>query len=84
MNSKAIRLHGLFAMFMGLLAAVPLPLPFNNMVAALPILLLGFSLLEKDGVMAIISYFAAIPCFIYYGTLFHVGNAAFQRLLGVG
>lgn len=83
MNTKLVRIHGLFAISMGLLAAVPLPLPLNNMVAAMPILLLGFSLLEKDGVMVITSYVAAIPCFLYYGTLTYVGYAGFQRLIGM-
>lgn len=82
-NPNIMRIHGLFAMFMGLLAAVPLPLPFNNMVAAFPILLLGFSLLGKDGMIAVVSYIAAIPCFIYYGALIYLGYAGFQRLLGI-
>jgi hypothetical protein len=82
-NPNIMRIHGLFAMFMGLLAAVPLPLPFNNMVAAFPILVLGFSLLGKDGMIAVVSYIAAIPCFIYYGTLIYLGYAGFQRLLGI-
>jgi hypothetical protein len=47
-------------MSMGLLAAVPHPLPFNNIVAALPILLLGYSLPEKDGIMGIVSYLAIL------------------------
>jgi len=37
-----------FVMSMGLVAAIPLPLPFINLVAAYPLLLLGLSLLEKD------------------------------------
>ena len=81
-NGKMIRIHGLFVMLMGLTAAIPLPLPFNNLVAALPILLLGLSLLERDGVLVIVSYLASIPCFLYYGALLYLGHAGFQRLMG--
>jgi hypothetical protein len=81
-NGTMIRIHGIFVMLMGLTTAIPLPLPFNNLVAALPILLLGLSLLERDGALAIVSYLAAIPCFIYYGALIYLGHAGFERLVG--
>jgi hypothetical protein len=81
-NGMMIRIHGIFVMLMGLTAAIPLPLPFNNLVAALPILLLGFSLLERDGALVLVSYLAFIPCFFYYGALIYLGHAGFQRLMG--
>jgi hypothetical protein len=81
-NSRMIRIHGVFVMLMGLTAAIPLPLPLNNLVAALPILLLGLSLLERDGVLVIVSYLASIPCFIYYGALIYLGHAGFEHLMG--
>jgi hypothetical protein len=81
-NGTMIRTHGLFVMLMGLTAAIPLPLPFNNLVAALPILLLGLSLLERDGLLVIVSYLASIACFLYYGALVYLGHAGFQRLMG--
>jgi hypothetical protein len=80
-NSKMICVHGIFVMLLGLTASVPLPLPFNNLVAALPILLLGLSLLERDGVLVIVSYLASIPCFIYYGALIYLGHAGFEHLM---
>jgi hypothetical protein len=81
-NGKMMRIHGLFIMLMGLTASVPIPLPFNNLVAAFPILLLGLSLLERDGVLVIVSYLASIPCFIYYGALVYFGHSGFARLMG--
>jgi hypothetical protein len=81
-NSKILRVHGVFILLMGLTASIPLPLPFNNLVAALPILLLGLSLLERDGVLVIVSYLASIPCIIYYGALIYLGHAGFERLIG--
>jgi hypothetical protein len=81
-NSSIIRVHGIAVMFLGLVSAIPLPLPLNNFVAAFPILLLGFSLLEKDGLLAAVSYIATIPFFIYYGALLYLGNAGFRHLMG--
>ncbi len=75
------RIHGIFVMILGLVAAVPLPLPLNNLVAAFPVLLLGLSLLEKDGLAAIVSYLSAIPCLIYYGALLYLGYAGFEHLV---
>lgn len=82
-NDKMIRIHGIFVMLMGFTAAIPLPLPLNNLVAALPILLLGLSLLENDGALVIASYLAAIPCFVYYGALIYLGNAGYRHLMGI-
>lgn len=81
-NRAMVRLHGLMVMSMGMVAAIPLPLPFNNFVAAFPVLLLGLSLLQRDGVWVIVSYLSAIPCLLYYGLLVYLGNAGFSRLLG--
>jgi hypothetical protein len=81
-NGRMLRMHGFFVMILGLAAAIPLPLPFNNLVAALPVLLLGFSLLENDGLLVIVSYLASIPFFIYYGALIYLGHAGFERLMG--
>jgi hypothetical protein len=81
-NSKMMRVHGLFILVLGLIASFPIPLPLNNLVAAFPALLLGLSLLERDGLLVIVSYLASIPCFLYYGALAYLGYAGFQRLLG--
>jgi hypothetical protein len=81
-NSSIIRIHGIVVMLLGLVSAIPLPLPFNNFVAAFPILLLGFSLLEKDGLLAVVSYIATIPFFVYYGALLYLGNTGFRHLMG--
>jgi hypothetical protein len=80
-NGKMMRIHGLFIMLMGITASVPIPIPFNNLVAALPILLLGLSLLERDGLLVIVSYLSSILCFIYYGALIYLGHAGFERLM---
>jgi hypothetical protein len=80
-DTRMIRVHGAFIMVLGIVAAFPLPLPFNNFVAAFPILLLGLSLLERDGILVIVSYLSAIPFFIYYGALLYLSHAGFARLI---
>ena len=81
-NRPVICLHGVFTIAMALLAAIPVSLPLNNMVAALPILLLGLSLLERDGALVIVSYLAAIPCILYYGGLAFLGVKGLEHLMG--
>lgn len=81
-SSSMMRVHGIAVMLLGLVSAIPLPLPFNNFVAAFPILLLGFSLLEKDGLLAIVAYMATIPFFVYYSALLYFGYAGFRHLMG--
>jgi hypothetical protein len=76
-----MRIHGCFIMLLGLVAAIPLPLPFNNPVAAFPVLLLGISLLEEDGLLVIVSYLAAIPFLLYYAALVFLGYAGFARFM---
>jgi hypothetical protein len=51
------------------------------MVAALPVLLLSLSLLQKDGAMAIASYIATIPCLLYYGTAGCLGYAGMKTFI---
>lgn len=49
-------IHGLTITFLGLFLALPLPLPFTNLLAAFPLLAFGLALLEDDGVFIIIAY----------------------------
>jgi hypothetical protein len=46
-----------------LILALPLPIPLTNVLAAIPILILGFGLLEEDGIAIVIAYFFALICF---------------------
>lgn len=70
------RLHGILIAFLSILLALPLPIPFSNMLAAVPILLLALALLEDDGVFLIAGYLAAIPCMAFFGILFLFGPKA--------
>jgi hypothetical protein len=70
------RLHGLLIASLSILLALPLPIPFSNMLAALPLLLLGLALLEDDGLFLVAGYLAAIPCVLFFGILFLLGPKA--------
>lgn len=70
------RFHGILIAFLSILLALPLPIPFSNMLAAVPILLLGLALLEDDGLFLVAGYLAAIPCILFFGVLFLFGPKA--------
>lgn len=60
--------HGLMIFFLGLLLALPLPIPFSNLLAAWSIFLISMGLLEDDGVLVLCGYvvaFFALLLFIF-------------------
>ena len=79
-NGPIVRLHGSVILLVGLIETLPLPFPFHNMVAAVPALLLGLSLLERDGILVVVSYLSAIPALIYYGGLLFLGREGLKFL----
>jgi len=76
------RLHGLLIAFLAILLALPLPIPFSNLLAAIPILLISLGLLEDDGAFLIAGYLAAIPCMLFFGVLFLLGPKAVSEIWG--
>ena len=62
--------------FLAILLALPLPIPFSNLLAAIPILLISLALLEEDGAFLIAGYVAAIPCTAFFAALFLLGPKA--------
>jgi hypothetical protein len=79
-HGTVLRLHGVVILVAGLIETLPLPFPFHNMVAAVPVLLLGLSLLERDGMLVIVSYLSAIPAVLYYGGLLFLGREGLKFL----
>ncbi|MBA3957133.1 MAG: exopolysaccharide biosynthesis protein [Parachlamydiaceae bacterium] len=49
-------LNGLMIVLLGIFLALPLPIPFSNLIAAWSIFLIGFGILEDDGLLVIIGY----------------------------
>ena len=76
------RMHGILIAFLSILLALPLPIPFSNMLAAVPILLLALALLEDDGFFLLAGYLAALPCMAFFGALFLFGPKAVTAFWG--
>lgn len=81
-NSLFLRMHGLLVFVLAVLLSLPLPIPMTNMLAATPILFIGFGLLENDGVFILVGYCLAFLCFIAFWGLFYLGKAQLGFLLG--
>jgi hypothetical protein len=54
----------------GILLALPLPIPFSNMIPALAILVNSFGQLEEDGVAIFVSYVIGFFSMLYFGGIF--------------
>ncbi len=81
-DGPIVRIHGVYAMILALLAATPLTLPLNNLIPALPVLLIGLALLERDGVLILIAYLASIGSFVYFGGIVIIIRELVQRFVG--
>lgn len=66
--------HGLAIMILSFLLALPLPIPFTNLFASLPILAFGLGLLEDDGFMIIVAYIFFFICMAVFSSLIFFGN----------
>jgi len=58
--SEAKITHGIVIFFLGILLALPLPIPATNITAAWSIFLISFGLLESDGLFIILGYVATL------------------------
>lgn len=72
--------HGLTIFILGILLALPLPIPFTNFFAAYPLLCFGLGLLEDDGLFIIIAYFLSIICFSYFFAIYWFGKEGIKTL----
>ena len=81
-SSIAQRVHGLLITILALLLAIPMPIPLTNILAALPIFMIGFALAESDGMLIILAYFMAIICFIFFFFLFYISYWGASNLFG--
>ena len=78
-ESHLHRLHGLVVAILAIFLSLPLPIPFTNMLAALPILSMGLGLLEDDGVFILIAYGLALVCIGLFLALFLFGKSYFAN-----
>lgn len=63
--------NGLLIFFLGLFLALPLPIPFTNLVAGWALLCMSLGILEDDGLFLIAGYLAASICLGFVVSLFY-------------
>jgi hypothetical protein len=68
-NALCYRLHGVTTAILGLLLALPLPIPLTNIVASMGLLLLHFGLTEDDGVFILAGYFFALITIAFFAAI---------------
>jgi len=56
-------LNGFLTVTLGLLLALPLPIPLTNIISAWALMLLHFGLLEDDGLFILVGYLISALCF---------------------
>lgn len=54
--------HGIVIMCLGAFLALPLPIPLSNIIAAWGLILIGFGLLEEDGLFITLGYILGFIC----------------------
>jgi len=74
-------LHGCVISFLGLMLALPLPIPFSNTLAALPLVAFGLGLLDDDGFLIIVGYVLAGIGLGFFLALAWFGTASFNFLM---
>lgn len=82
-NSSLHIAHGLTITALAILLALPLPIPFTNLMAAYPILAFGLGLLEDDGLMIALGYLLAVICFCFFGAVIWLGKEGVMSLLSI-
>lgn len=69
--------NGLLIFVLAILMALPLPMPFSNLIAAWPMVFLGLGLLEDDGLFILIGYLLSMVTFVFFITLFLLVKSIF-------
>jgi hypothetical protein len=78
-RNRSLRfVSGIYITFLAVFLALPLPIPFSNMVCALPIFLMALGLLQRDGLFVLASYIAFVPFAAFFGALLLLGDAALR------
>ncbi|MBC8108719.1 MAG: exopolysaccharide biosynthesis protein [Anaerolineae bacterium] len=70
-HKKMRWLCGLSLMSLAFLLALPIPIPFNNVPPAIPLVILSFGMLERDGLLILIGHIGNIVLWII---MFFLGN----------
>lgn len=73
--------HGIAIAILAFLLALPLPIPFTNLLTAYPILAFGLGLLDDDGAMIIVAYLLFFVCMAGFASLIFFGNILFSAAI---
>lgn len=68
-NTVSDIINGVIITCLGLCLALPLPIPFSNLVVAWAIFLLCLGLLEEDGLLVIVGYIASLIAFVFFAAI---------------
>jgi hypothetical protein len=72
-GARGAYLSGLLIALGGLLLAIPMPIaPFNNTLPALAMVCAALALLERDGLMYLLSVFFTVLTIIYFTLIFYL------------
>lgn len=71
--AKRESLLGILIAVSAVVLMLPIPIPFSNIVCAVPIVLMALALLEKDGLMAVLGIFGVLICLTFHIVIFAVG-----------
>lgn len=75
------RFNGVLIFFLALLLALPLPIPFTNLLSAIPILLIGLGLLEDDGIVLLLGYVLGLLGITFFVLLFIFSKHQVENLI---
>lgn len=73
-------MHGLTIAMLGLILALPLPIPLSNILAAYPLAIFGLAILEDDGVAILVAYGLSFLCFFVLALLIWLGKEGLASL----
>jgi hypothetical protein len=74
------KITGLIIFIQGFLLALPLPIPFTNVIAAFPLLVISVGLLEEDGAILLMGYFFSFISMLSFVLLFMGVNTFIKYL----
>lgn len=67
-------LNGILLCVLGLMLALPLPIPFTNLIVAWPLFILSVGMLEDDGLLVFIGYGLSLVASLFFIGMFDAIN----------
>jgi hypothetical protein len=65
-SAPMIVINGILIAILGFVLALPLPIPFSNIIIAWPILLISIGLAEDDGLFILTAYAGIAACIVFF------------------